>query len=86
MLQICTLDIFRLAITAVRQGNFGSFGVIQGCLDMGDQERTRAKALLEELGVSDEELIRLTQGYWEYQATRRSTTSTIVPEQPRGVP
>lgn len=75
MLQICTLDTFHLIVTAARRGAFGPFGVIQGCLDMGDQEEcTAAKALLEELGVSDAELDQFIRGYQEYQAAKRSAT------------
>lgn len=74
MLQICTLDTFRPIVTAARRGAFGPFGVIQGCLDMGDQERTAAKALLQELGVSDAELDQFIRGYQEYQAAKRSAT------------
>lgn len=72
MLQICTIDTFRLIVTAARRGAFGPFGVIQGCLDMGDQEHTIAKALLEELEVSDVELGQFIRGYQEHQAAKRS--------------
>ncbi len=74
MLQACTTDLFRPIIDAARKGTFGPFGVIQGCLNTGDQERKQALAILEILGVTEEELATLIRGFAQYQANKRSPT------------
>lgn len=67
MLQVCNIGLFRVIVEGARQGNYGPFGVIQGCLDTGGQEHAAAMAVLDQLGVTLDELKQFTLGFLQHQ-------------------
>lgn len=70
MIQNCDIGLFERIVLAARQGNFGPFGIIQACLDMGTQERAAAMAILEQLEVTPDELERFQQGLVQHHQER----------------
>lgn len=70
MKDICEIGLFRIIVEAARQGHYGPFGVIQGCLETGDQERGAAMAVLDQLGVTLSELEGFSRGFIQYQTLK----------------